>query len=86
MLSPAQHARDLLSKMLQIDPEKRITVDGALSHPYVNIWFDSSEVNAPPPPKYDHSMDEKSVTLEMWKELIYYKEIKDYKPKSDIHA
>ena len=25
--------RDLLCKMLQIDPAKRITVDGALNHP-----------------------------------------------------
>lgn len=41
-----KHGRDLLTKMLQIDPAKRITVDGALNHPYVNIWFDPSEVNA----------------------------------------
>ena len=32
--------------MLQIDPAKRITVDQALAHPYVNIWYDPSEVNA----------------------------------------
>ena len=32
--------------MLHIDPARRITVDGALNHPYVNIWFDPSEVNA----------------------------------------
>lgn len=32
--------------MLQIDPTKRLTVDQALGHPYVNIWFDASEVNA----------------------------------------
>ena len=75
-----QHARDLLSKMLQIDPEKRITVDEALAHPYISIWFDDSEVNPPPPPKYDHSMDEKKIPLEKLKELIY-KEIKEYKPK-----
>ena len=42
----ARYARDLLTKMLQIDPKNRITVDQALSHPYVNIWFDASEVNA----------------------------------------
>ena len=46
VLTPARHARDLLSKMLQIDPKNRITVDAALSHPYVSIWFDASEVNA----------------------------------------
>ena len=45
-LVAARYARDLLTKMLQIDPKNRITVDGALAHPYVNIWFDSSEVNA----------------------------------------
>ena len=46
VLTPARHARDLLSKMLQIDPRNRITIDEALTHPYVSIWFDASEVNA----------------------------------------
>ena len=32
--------------MLHIDPEKRVTVDEALGHPYVNIWYDKSEVDA----------------------------------------
>ena len=32
--------------MLVIDPEKRINVDEALMHPYINVWFDESEVNA----------------------------------------
>ena len=45
-VSVVKQGRDLLSKMLQIDPAKRITVDGALNHPYVNIWYDPSEVNA----------------------------------------
>jgi len=38
-------ARDLLSKMLVIDPDKRISVDEALMHPYINVWYDESEVN-----------------------------------------
>ena len=42
----AKHARDMLSKMLQIDPAKRIDVSEALAHPYVNIWFDPAEVHA----------------------------------------
>lgn len=42
----ASQARDLLSKMLVIDPERRISVDEALLHPYINVWFDESEVNA----------------------------------------
>lgn len=31
--------------MLVIDPEKRISVDDALQHPYINVWFEESEVN-----------------------------------------
>jgi hypothetical protein len=26
--------------------EKRISVDDALMHPYINVWYDESEVNA----------------------------------------
>ena len=39
-------ARDLLCKMLVIDPDKRINVDEALMHPYINVWYDESEVGA----------------------------------------
>ena len=42
----AKSARDIFSKMLQIDPARRITVDEALQHPYVSIWFDVIEVYA----------------------------------------
>jgi len=42
----ASQARDLLSRMLVIDPEKRISVDDALLHPYINVWYDEGEVNA----------------------------------------
>lgn len=36
----------MLSRMLVIDPEKRISVDDALLHPYINVWYDEGEVNA----------------------------------------
>lgn len=42
----ASQARDLLSRMLVIDPERRISVDDALLHPYINVWYDEQEVNA----------------------------------------
>ena len=67
----ASQARDLLCKMLVIDPEKRINVDEALMHPYINVWYDESEVNAPPPGAWDHCVDERDLTVEQWKEMIY---------------
>lgn len=42
----ASQARDLLSKMLVVDPEHRISVDQALLHSYIYVWYDESEVNA----------------------------------------
>src|SRR4029434_2509471 len=42
----ASQARDLLSKMLVIDTSKRISVDEALRHPYINVWYDPAEVEA----------------------------------------
>nr|CAD7606743.1 unnamed protein product [Timema genevievae] len=73
----ASQARDLLSRMLVIDPEKRISVDEALLHPYINVWYDEGEVNAPAPGSYDHSVDEREHTVDQWKELIY-QEVMEY--------
>ncbi|KAL5279779.1 MAPK10 family protein [Megaselia abdita] len=73
----AAHARDLLSKMLVIDPEQRISVAQALDHPYIYVWYDVEEVNAPAPESYDHSVDEREHTVEQWKDLIY-REVIEY--------
>ena len=53
--------------MLVIDPERRISVDEALQHAYINVWYDDAEVNAPAPAPYDHSVDEREHTVEQWK-------------------
>jgi len=73
----ASQARDLLCKMLVIDPQRRISVDEALKHPYICVWYEDQEVNAPPPGPYDHSVDEREHTVEQWKDLIY-KEVVEY--------
>ncbi|XP_055009457.1 mitogen-activated protein kinase 10 isoform X5 [Boleophthalmus pectinirostris] len=52
----ASQARDLLSKMLIIDPAKRISVDEALQHPYINVWYDPAEVEAVSSP-YQRTID-----------------------------
>jgi len=81
----ASQARDLLCKMLVIDPDKRINVDEALMHPYINVWYDESEVNAPPPGSWEHAVDERDLTVEQWKELIY-KEVVDYELTHNTHT
>ncbi|KAH3869564.1 stress-activated protein kinase JNK-like isoform X1 [Dreissena polymorpha] len=67
----SSYSRDLLSKMLVVDPDKRISVDDALMHPYINVWYDESEVNGAAPGAYNHAVDEKEHTVDQWKELIY---------------
>uniref|UniRef100_A0A671YF02 Stress-activated protein kinase JNK n=1 Tax=Sparus aurata TaxID=8175 RepID=A0A671YF02_SPAAU len=74
-------ARDLLSKMLVIDASKRISVDEALQHPYINVWYDPTEVEAPPPVITDKQLDEREHTVEEWKELIY-KEVLDWEERT----
>ncbi|KAM5321263.1 mitogen-activated protein kinase 8 isoform 4-T12 [Glossophaga mutica] len=81
VLFPASQARDLLSKMLVIDASKRISVDEALQHPYINVWYDPSEAEAPPPKIPDKQLDEREHTIEEWKELIY-KEVMDLEERT----
>ncbi|XP_065319288.1 stress-activated protein kinase JNK-like isoform X2 [Gordionus sp. m RMFG-2023] len=76
------YARDLLIKMLVINPSQRITTDQALKHPYVNVWYDDLEVNAPSPGIYDYTVDENEHTVEQWKDLIY-KEVLEYQLNFD---
>lgn len=63
----AAQARDLLSKMLVVDPEKRISVEDALNHPYIRLWSDDAEVNAPPPQRYDDLFEQQERNVEQWK-------------------
>uniref|UniRef100_A0A8C8FPP7 Stress-activated protein kinase JNK n=1 Tax=Oncorhynchus tshawytscha TaxID=74940 RepID=A0A8C8FPP7_ONCTS len=67
----AGQARDLLSKMLVIDPESRISVEEALNHPYIHVWYDPGEADAPPPQICDKQLEEREHSIEQWKELIY---------------
>ncbi|XP_058818291.1 stress-activated protein kinase JNK-like [Topomyia yanbarensis] len=65
------NARDMLQRMLAIDPLERISVQDALAHPYVNVWFHEDEVNRPAPVPYDHALDEQELTIDQWKALLF---------------
>lgn len=67
----ASVARDLLRKMLVVDPLHRISVVDALNHPYINMWYEEEEVNSPPPGQYDLKIDDRVLTVQQWKELVF---------------
>ncbi|KAJ1351573.1 GLH-binding kinase 1 [Parelaphostrongylus tenuis] len=80
----AECGRDLLSKMLVIDPDYRFSVEESLDHPYVKLWFRDDEVNAPQSEnRYNEEIDCSDKPLNEWKELIY-NEVKQYERQHDI--
>ncbi|KAK0587843.1 hypothetical protein LWI29_029874 [Acer saccharum] len=71
-------AIDLLEKMLVFDPNKRITVDEALCHPYLSSLHDlHDEPVCPRPFRFD--FDHSSCTEEHIKDLIWKESVK-YNP------
>ncbi|EGT33951.1 hypothetical protein CAEBREN_05620 [Caenorhabditis brenneri] len=80
----APAARDLLSNMLKINPDERYSVEDALQHPYVKLWFKEEEVNAPVSEnRYNQEIDLAEKTLQEWKCLIF-EEVKRYQTEHDI--
>lgn len=67
----ADCARDLIARMLVIDYHNRISVKDALAHPYVHLWYDSAEVEAPPPARYDSSVENTEHTVDEWKGMNF---------------
>ncbi|ESR58217.1 hypothetical protein CICLE_v10020645mg [Citrus x clementina] len=68
-------AVDLLEKMLVFDPNRRITVDEALCHPYLAPLHDINEEPVCPRP-FSFDFEHPSFTEENIKELIYRESVK----------
>ncbi|XP_031275860.1 mitogen-activated protein kinase homolog MMK2 [Pistacia vera] len=66
---------DLLEKMLVFDPNRRITVDEALCHPYLAPLHDINEEPVCPRP-FSFDFEHPSFTEEDIKELIYRESVK----------
>ncbi|BAU00583.1 hypothetical protein VIGAN_10219200 [Vigna angularis var. angularis] len=68
-------ALDLLEKMLIFDPNKRITVDEALCHPYLSSLHD---INDEPvgPGQFNFDFEQPTCTEEHIKELIWRESVK----------
>ena len=71
-------AIDMLKKMLVFDPEKRITVEQALQHPYMSKYHDPADEPAGEPVSaFDFDYELYSLKTSEYKELLF-EEIKLY--------
>jgi len=65
-------AVDLLKKMLTYDPEERISVEDALSHPYLKqLHYPEDEPTTEPVCAFDFDFEKFSLSKDDFKELIY---------------
>jgi len=76
---------DLLSKILVLDPSKRITVDEALRHPYFEKFYDHEFVNTHCVAGFtaDTRFELEADTKESLKRL-FFKEIRSFRPNSEL--
>lgn len=75
-------AIDFLTKTLTFDPKKRITVEDALAHPYLEAYHDpDDEPEAPPldPEFFEFDLHKDDISREQLKQLLY-EEIMSFKP------
>ncbi|XP_068110105.1 mitogen-activated protein kinase 12-like [Hyperolius riggenbachi] len=70
---------DLLEKMLELDPEKRLSALQCLAHPYLEEVQDSDP--DPPAEKYDDSFESLDLAIPEWKSLSHM-EIMTFDPKN----
>ncbi|RWS14987.1 mitogen-activated protein kinase 14-like isoform X4 [Dinothrombium tinctorium] len=68
---------DLLEKMLELDADRRPTAEQALAHPYLAQYADPTDEPTAEP--YDDSFEEKNLTVNEWKKLVYEETI-NFKP------
>ncbi|KAE9410963.1 putative MAP kinase [Gymnopus androsaceus JB14] len=78
----SSEAIDFLSKTLAFDPQKRMTVDECLEHPYLSNYHDpSDEPSASPlsPTYFDFDYHKEKLSKDQLKELLY-EEVLSFKP------
>ena len=82
---PNPDAIDLAKKLLTFDPEKRITIEGALAHPYLkNLHYPDDEPTGEPVSRFDFDFELYSLKTPEYKDLIY-EEIQLYHDEAAVN-
>ncbi|KAH7352521.1 hypothetical protein KP509_19G049800 [Ceratopteris richardii] len=77
-------AMDLVEKMLEFNPARRITVEDALAHPYLASFHDESDEPVCPEP-FTFNVDEQRLTEGKIRDLIY-KEMLQFNPRFSVQS
>lgn len=72
---------DFLERTLVLDPERRMTVEEGLAHPYLQEYSMPSDEPIAPGPFVIETEDDHNRTLREWKEIIW-QELQHYNPNS----
>ena len=65
-------ALDLLKRLLEFNPDKRITVNEAISHPYLaSLYYPDDEPTTKPVSLFDFEFERQSMTMRDLKDLMY---------------
>ena len=76
-------AIDLCKKMLEFDPEKRITIQGALEHPYMaKLHQEDDEPLGAPVSDFDFDFEMYSLKINEFKQLIYEEALLYHDPEA----
>jgi p38 MAP kinase len=75
-------AIDLLRCLLTVDPDRRITAEGALQHPYLADYADPDDEPIAPP--YDDAFEKLDENADVWKNLVW-QEIQEFIPDLSLY-
>ena len=62
---------DLLDKLLQFDPRKRLTAEQALGHPYLKLYHGANSASVPPPTDIAMPFEAAKPGVEQMRELVW---------------